>query len=343
MKLLIPIIAVAAATETAVKTETVKKIIPIQTYQQYTANAGNLLKTNTAASAASILKPQAPKPFAMDPMMMMMLMDGKSDNSMLPFLMMNQGGEGGMNPMMMMQLLGGDEDSCKPSDKIDGISGISDDEKEAIAKGEKFYDGTKVVSELKEVTKEVFDKAAAYFDYAYAKCASGGSGMDSMLPLLMSGGMDKMDPMMMMMLMGGKMDPMMMMLMGGNMGSMNPMMMMMLMGSDGKEECIKENELKFAFNVVLADSKYTVSKVTGSKDIQSAIEGKAYALPEGAAKDLLKCLEKDEDEKEDSFSKMLPFLMMMNQPKPVVTANGQTVVQKPAMDPLMMMLMMKGM
>lgn len=203
MKLLIPIIAVAAATET-VKTDVVKTNIPIQTYQQYTANAGNLLKTNTAASAASILKP-APKPFAMDPMMMMMLM-------------------------------------------------------------------------------------------------------------------------------------------GGNMGSMNPMMMMMLMGSDSsKEECIKENDLKFAFNVILADSKYTVSKVTGSKDIQTAIEGKAYALPEGAAKDLLECLEKDDDKSEDSFSKMLPFLMMMNQPKPVVTANGQTIVQKPAMDPLMMMMLMKNM
>merc|ERR1712036_154791 len=102
--------------------------------------------------------------------------------------------------------------------------------------------------------------------------------MDSMLPLLMSGGMDKMNPMMMMMLMGGKIDPMMMMLMGGNMGGMDPMMMMMLMGGDSKEDCLKENELKFAF-AVDADGKYTVKKVTSSDDIQSAIKGKAYTLP----------------------------------------------------------------
>jgi len=46
----------------------------------------------------------------MDPMLMMTLMDSKSDSSLLPFLMLQQGGMGGMNggqmdPMMMMLLL----------------------------------------------------------------------------------------------------------------------------------------------------------------------------------------------------------------------------------------------
>lgn len=270
--------------------------------------------------------------------------------------MMNQGGDGGMNPMMMMQLLGGDSD-CKPSSTIDKIDGASDDDKEAIAKGDKFYNGNAVVDELKDVSKATLDKAAAYFDYDYAKCKAGGSGgMDSMLPLLMGGGMGDMNPMMMMMLMGGDIDPMMMMLMGGmggNAGGMDPMMMMMLMGGLGdesKEDCMKKTNLEFAFKVVEGvdangDAAYTVSKVTSSSDIQAVIEGKAYSLPEGAAADLLKCLENASgDKSDDSFSKMLPFLMMMNQPKPVITQDGQTIVQsKPAMDPFMMMMLMKGM
>merc|ERR1711881_242796 len=160
----------------------------------------------------------------MDPMMMYFLMkdsdSSSSSSDLLPLLMMNGGlggaggAAGGMNPMMLMMLM---EDDCELDSDIGGT--ISEDDKKAIAKGEKFYIGTDaanaadadVVDCATIATQTLSDAQAtitlSHLDYEYKHCVEK-SGSSDLLPLMMMGGDQGL----------------------GGAGGMNPMMMMALLG-----------------------------------------------------------------------------------------------------------------
>merc|ERR1711990_293936 len=126
---------------------------------------------------------------------------------LLPLMMMSggmggaAGAQGGMNPLLMMTLM---EDSCDV--KLAAITALTatDDEKKALARGDKCYDATnkKVVACAGTITLD-----GNYIDYNFIKCESGSSGMSDLLPLMMMGGG-----------MGGGA--------AGGMGSMLPLLMM---------------------------------------------------------------------------------------------------------------------
>merc|ERR1712004_459751 len=134
------------------------------------------------------------------------------------------------------------EDSCAP--KLAAITALTatDDEKKALARGDKCYDATtKKVVACGTVTLD-----GTYIDYNFIKCESGSSGMSDLLPLMMMGGgmggdASGMGSMLPLMLMGdsssGMSDLLPLMMMGGmggagGAGGMNPMMMMLMMDSD---------------------------------------------------------------------------------------------------------------
>jgi hypothetical protein len=148
------------------------------------------------------------------------------------------GAQGGMNPLLMMSLM---EDSCEV--KLAAITALTgtDDDKKALAKGEKCFDSS---------TNTIAPCAGTvtlngnYIDYNFIKCESGsGSGMSDLLPLMMMGGgmggdASGMGSMLPLMLMGdssgGMSDLLPLMMMGGmggagGAGGMDPMMMMLMM------------------------------------------------------------------------------------------------------------------
>merc|ERR1711981_985897 len=110
----------------------------------------------------------------MDPMMMMLMLGDDSSSSssssmkdLLPLMMMSggmggtAGAQGGMNPLLMMSLM---EDSCDV--KLAAITALTatDDEKKALARGDKCYDATnkKVVACAGTITLD-----GQYIDYNF--------------------------------------------------------------------------------------------------------------------------------------------------------------------------------
>ena len=88
----------------------------------------------------------------MDPMMMMLMLGDDSSSSsssssmkdLLPLMMMSggmggAGAQGGMNPLLMMSLM---EDSCEVKNAKTKALTATDDEKKALARGDKCYDAT---------------------------------------------------------------------------------------------------------------------------------------------------------------------------------------------------------
>ena len=168
----------------------------------------------------------------MDPMTTLMMLDGGSMDDLLPLMMMGgqNGQPGQMNPMMMMSLLGDDtvtKKSCDADYKlkafftagVDALESSSD-----IADIRAGIEGLAVKSDAQQ----------AYVDCLAAATEEGSekSTMEKMLPLMMMGGNQQMNPLMMMSLLGdgASSDLLPLMMMGQQPGQqMDPMMMMMLM------------------------------------------------------------------------------------------------------------------
>merc|ERR1712226_880802 len=142
-----------------------------------------------------------------DPMMMMTLMgdDSSSMKDMLPLMMMQGGEQGAMNPMMMMSLL--DEKTCDITNEALAALDLEDSVKEEIATGKKIWNGSEAVDASVAQDNTNF---LNFVDYGFMACKKTSSGMSDMLPLMMQGGAGaQMDPMMMLsMLEGGDMSEM---------------------------------------------------------------------------------------------------------------------------------------
>merc|ERR1712178_260548 len=263
----------------------------------------------------------------MDPMMMMSLLDGSSDMSeLLPLMMMNgQGAQqpGQMNPMLLMSLLSED---CSFSDAIQALN-VDEDTKKALATGAKAW---KVNADGEYDSTAAYDAAIAaqYVDYDYLACKNKG-GVDPMMMNMLGGG--NMDPMTtLMMLDGGSMDDLLpLMMMGGQngqQGQMNPMMMMSLLGDDTatKKSCDVDYKIKEFFTAGV-DALESSSDIA---DIRAGIEGLAVKTDSQQA--YVDCLAAatEEGTEKSSMEKLLPLMMMGQQP-------GQQ------MDPKMMMMLMK--
>merc|ERR1711981_1300095 len=262
---------------------------------------------------------------------------------------------GGMNPMMMMMLM---DDDCSYAQDF---AKLSKDNKKAIAEGTKFTIATPAaaldtdVKDFSALADAAAKKAALKnVDYKFLRCSKkGGSGMSDLLPLMMMGGqggaMGGMDPMMMMLMMDDSssdmsdMLPLMMMNGGmggqpGQAGAMNPMMLMLLGDDDKKEKaaCFRKYEVAHA---IAADG----SKKTAAADIVAVIEA-IKATPAdfgltsltGYLKDFSECITAagttvgDYTKTKSSMDKLLPLMM-----------GGMGGQGGAAMDPMMMMLMLK--
>merc|ERR1712226_727484 len=136
-----------------------------------------------------------------DPMMMMTLMgdDSSSMKDMLPLMMMQGGEQGAMNPMMMMSLL--DEKTCDITNEALAALDLEDSVKEEFATGKKIWNGSEAVDASVAQDNTNF---LNFVDYGFMACKKTSSGMSEMLPLMMMNGGEQgaMNPMMMMSLLG---------------------------------------------------------------------------------------------------------------------------------------------
>lgn len=317
----------------------------------------------------------------MDPMMMMLMLDkDSSSNDLLPLMMMNpqfqQGGMNGqMNPLMWITLLDKTDCALTTTSKFAKLS-LSDQQK--IAKGEYFYLGTNeaTVTALsdaafntytqiaaKELSADEVAQADEHLDYKYMHClaAQDNSKFKDILPLMLMGQnqFNTMDPMMMMLMLDDTSNDMslfsLMALQGQNVPGQtpNPLLWMTLLDDDKltKLQCDTKYDLDYAFKVVQKSAKadkFTLSKVTAAADIRAIFESldatvvvtissvdtnkdlRPTTKNDAWAKLYDKCVSDatSEGTSESNFDKLLPLLMMQGQ-------GGM------AMDPMMMMLLMK--
>jgi hypothetical protein len=305
----------------------------------------------------------------MDPMMMMLMLDDSDSSSssdslsdLLPLMMMSggMGGQAGgqagaMNPMMMMMLM---DDDCKYKQDF---AKLSKDNKKAIAEGTKFTivaAATAVDTDVKDLTGfgtySATEKQTALknVDYDFLRCSKkGGSGMSDLLPLMMMGGqggaMGGMDPMMMMLLMDDSSsdmsDMLPLMMMGGGMGgqpgqagAMNPMMLMLLGDDEKKSEaaCYRKYEIAHAIDAAGAKKTTGADIVALMKTIKTDY---GITTLEGVLKDFTECITAaagtagDYSKTKSSTDKLLPLMML----------GGMGGQGGAAMDPMMMMLLLK--
>merc|ERR1719220_2564663 len=244
---------------------------------------------------------------SMKDMMTLMGDDSSSMKDMLPLMMMQGGEQGAMNPMMMMSLL--DEKTCDITNEALAALDLEDSVKEEIAAGKKIWNGSEAVDASVAQDNSNF---LNFVDYGFMACKKTSSGMSDMLPLMMQGGAGgQMDPMMMLsMLEGGDMSEMLplMMMNGGEQGAMNPMMMMSLLGDDGKSKDACNKKFKMtAFEATESEGQYTLSEVA---DTRAFFENGSFT---NAYTECLEAATEQSSSKDSGMKDLLP-LMMMNQP-----------------------------
>merc|ERR1719445_993292 len=99
---------------------------------------------------------------------------------LLPLMMMQGGEQGAMNPMMMMSLL--DEKTCDITNEALAALDIEDSVKEEIAAGKKIWNGSEAVDAS---TAQDNSNFLNFVDYGFMACKKTSSGMSDMLPLMM--------------------------------------------------------------------------------------------------------------------------------------------------------------